>query len=151
MKKCVGLVILAMLGSGAWAGAGDIGLGLFPANPVCNQNIQLKIDMSMQMNCGFKTELCPSIFGSCMVDVFEDCDGCNRQCMPQKISCDLGRNLCAGQHMVWVYHYINPCQNPKCMRCRCFPARNRPQLFGMNFLCFNVCNLKTSGFWSMRP
>jgi hypothetical protein len=151
MKKCVGLLMVVMLGGTAWAGVGDIGLGLMPMNPVCNQNVQLKIDMSMQINCGFKTQICPSIFGTCMIDVFEDCDGCNRQCVPQKISCDLGRDLCAGQHMAWVRHFVNPCQKPKCTRCRGFPSRDKPQLCGMNSMCFNVCQLDTSFFRWMRP
>ncbi len=85
-----------------------------------------------------------------MVDAYEDCDGSNKQCVPKKMLCDMGRNWCVGRHLIWVRHFIDPRQKPKCMRCRCFPVRNRPQLSGLTSSCFNVRNLNTS-FWSMRP
>jgi hypothetical protein len=152
MKKCVGLLMVAMLGSTAWAGFGDMGLSLMPMNPMCNQNVMLKVQMSMPMSCHFRTEMGPrDDRGTCMVDVFEDCDGCNRERVKEMVSCDLGRNLCAGQHMVWVRHFINPCHKPKCKQCCKFASRDRPQLWDMKSTCFNVCSLNMNGFWWMRP
>jgi hypothetical protein len=147
MKKCLGLLMVFVIGSTAGAGYYDMGVSVCPSNPVSCQNIQVQIQMSISISSQITTSCSKAHYGTCRVDVYENCKGCTGPRVQQTARCDLGKDFGAGKHSLCVRRYINPCQNPKCTQCRDFPSRKKPQFCGMTNTCFNVCKTDMSGRW----
>jgi hypothetical protein len=148
MKKCLGLLMVFAIGGTAWAGSYDMGVSVCPTKPMCYQNIQATIDVCAEISATIETQMCRQNYGSYSVDVYENCDGCNKPKAYQSLCCDLGQSYNPGNYNVCVRHYINPCQNPKCMQCKQYSCRTKPQYCGMTNMSFNVCrNDNLFGKW----
>jgi hypothetical protein len=149
MQKCVGLLVVFAVASVAWAGNYDMSASCTPSYGMSYNDVQCRVQMCAPKDCHMRMEKCQDDhYGSCTVNMYEDCDGCNKPRMQQSYCCDMGKNYGPGKYNVCVQHYINPCHNPKCQQCRQFSNRDKPQFCGMTHSCFNICDGMFGQWWS---
>ncbi len=145
MNKCLGLLLATLLGGTTWAASSSMTITILPNTPAVFENIQVRVDLFIGRGCQITTQVIPrNGFELFTLDLFETCPGGNKAQFREKVFTGLGPGFFAGKHTLIVRHFVNPCRDPKCTRCRRFVGAIRPQLVETKTVSFNVGRFRAS-------